>query len=361
MRAFTLRSALALSTTLLIIGCSTTKKVAVPPGLNAGSSSPGAAKVVTPTLPPLTISEATKTSTALIARPVTSSGTNREPKFSPDGSKILFLSALRSSHKQSQVYELDLLRSTERRVTFHDGDDDGVSWSTNNWFAYSSTTDEIKEGAHALERLKNIAASKSAPDLSAGGEIYYQRLDGREINRLTESPGFDISPDVDLTSNGEKIVFVSARSGGAKLFLMDRKGVRKISDGDDANPSFRADGKALAWERLENSGKKGRLYVSENLKLATAVTSAGFKDQHPAWHPKNDSIIFSSNRGGSHFDLYVFDRKANCLKRLTKLENDALYPTFSPDGSKIAFVIAGTSSVDQIYIMEDRSGSIACE
>ncbi|RYZ66081.1 MAG: hypothetical protein EOP05_19660, partial [Proteobacteria bacterium] len=172
MRAFPFAFSFSLAPLVLMVlvsGCSSAQKVAVPPGLNAGSSSPGEPKVVTPTLPPITISEATKTSTALVARPVTSSGNNREPKFSPDGSKLLFLSSQRASHKQSQVYELDLLRSTERRVTFHDGDDEGVSFSNNQWFAYSSTTDEIKEGAHAFERLKNIAASKAPPDTSSIG------------------------------------------------------------------------------------------------------------------------------------------------------------------------------------------------
>jgi Tol biopolymer transport system component len=344
-----------------VSGCSSSQKVAVPPGLNVGSSSPGEPKVVTPTLPPLTISEASKTSPALLARPVTSAGDNRDPKFSPDGSKLLFLSSARSSHRHSQVYELDLLRSTERRVTFHDGDDDGLSWSNNSWFAYSSTTDEIKEGNHTLERLKNIATSKAPPnDPKVGGELYLQRLDGREINRLTQSPGADITPDVDPTSGGTRIVFVSAREGGSKLFVFDKRGVRKISDGEDAHPNFRTDGKALVWERVESGGKKSRLFISEDLKSATALTSAGFRDQQASWHPKNDSVIFSSNRGGSTFDLFVYDRKAQCVKRLTSGENDALYPTFSPDGSKIAFVVANTSGQSQIYLMEDRSASTPC-
>ncbi|RYZ64038.1 MAG: hypothetical protein EOP05_22640, partial [Proteobacteria bacterium] len=54
-------------------------------------------------------------------------------------------------------------------------------------------------------------------------------------------------------------------------------------------------------------------------------------------------------------------RKAGCTKRLTKLEGDALYPTFSQDGSKIAFVLAGPNGLNQIYIMEDRSAALACD
>lgn len=359
MRASRLIVALFLSG---LCACSSKPKVAVPPGLNSGSSSPGEPKVVTPTLPPLTITEASKTTPALLARPVTSHGDNREPKFSPDGSKLLYLSSHRSSHRQSQVYELDLLRSTERRVTFHDGDDEGVSWANAQWFTYSSNTDETKEGAQAFERLKNIADSKVIATASglSGTEIYLQRLDGREIHRLTESPGQDSTPDADPTSNGSRIVFVSTRENGAKLFLLDRKGVRKISDGPDDHPAFRADGKALAWERIEADGKKSRLYMSENLKTATALTSEGFRDRQPAWHSKADAVLFSSNRGGSKFDLYLFDRKAQCLKRLTNGEFDAFYPAISPDGSKIAFVVPGPNGLNQIYLMEDRSASLPC-
>lgn len=342
--------------------CSSKPKVAVPPGLNAGSSSPGEPKVVTPTLPPLTITEATKSTPALIARPVTSLGDNREPKFSPDGGKLLYLSSDRSSHRQTQVYELDLLRSTERRVTFHDGDDEGVSWANATWFTYSSNTDESKEGAQALERLKNLASSKVTASSSslAGTEIYLQRLDGREIHRMTDSPGQDSTPDADPTSNGSRIVFVSTRENGPKLFLLDRKGARKISDGADDHPAFRQDGKALAWERTEADGMKSRIYVSENLKTAMAVTSENFRDRHPAWHPKMDAIVFSSNRGGSHFDLFLFDRKAQCLKRMTQGDFDAFYPSFSPDGSKLAFVVPGPNGLNQIYVMEDRSAALPC-
>lgn len=348
--------------TLAIGACSSKPKVAVPPGLNSGSSSPGEPKVVTPTLPPLTISEASKTSPALIARPVTSAGDNREPKFSPDGGKLLYLSSNRSSHRQTQVYELDLLRSTERRVTFHDGDDEGVSWANSTWFTYSSNTDEAKEGTQALERLKNLANSKitaTTPSLN-GTEVYLQRLDGREIHRMTDSPGQDSTPDADPTSNGSRIVFVSSRENGPKLFILDRRGTRKISDGPDDHPAFRQDGKALAWERVEADGKKSRIYVSENLKTALPITSENFRDRHPAWHPKLDAVAFSSNRNGSHFDLYLFDRKAQCLKRITQGDFDAFYPSFSPDGTKLAFVVSGPNGLNQIYVMEDRSAALPC-
>ena len=87
------------------------------------AGAPGQPKIVVPTAEPIEISK------GFTARAVTSLGDNRSPRFSADGSKLLFLSSARPSHRQAQVYELDLLRMTERRVTFHDGDDEGASWA----------------------------------------------------------------------------------------------------------------------------------------------------------------------------------------------------------------------------------------
>ena len=324
---------------------------------------PGSPKAVIPTAAPLEIVKAGKDA-ALIARAVTSLGDNRAPRFSSDGSKLLFLSSARPSHRQAQVYELDVLRMTERRVTFHDGDDEGASWAGPARIVYSSVTDEMKENV-SLDRIKVVyEASKSVsenpngirppPKVLNGGEIYMQRLDGREIERLTEVAGPDLSP----TSDGKRVVFVSSRTGDPRLFLWNDGSIRAISHGPDSAPAFSADGRSLVWQRAVSGGSQ--LMMSENLKEAVPLTAPGSVDQQPQWNGKGDSVVFASNRGGGKgTDLYLIDRKASCLKRLTEVQGDLSWPTLSPDGSKIAFV-SKANGQNQIYLMDDRSASLPC-
>src|SRR5690349_16770014 len=57
------------------------------------------------------------------ATQLTFDGENGESYFSPDGKKLIFQSKLRESHKNSQIYILDLESKKEKRITFNDGDD----------------------------------------------------------------------------------------------------------------------------------------------------------------------------------------------------------------------------------------------
>lgn len=371
--SFVLTSALCFG---VLVSCASAKKASV--SLPAGA--PGQPKAVVPTAPPLEIRKGT------MAHAVTSVGSNFSPRFSPDGGKLLFLSASRPSHKQAQIYELDLLRQTERRVTFHDGDDEGASWMGQTKIVYSSVTDEMKEDV-SLDRLKSVYENaktaaqpngmRPPPRVLNGGEIYEQRLDGREIERMTQQTGPDVSP----TASGSRVVFVSSRSGDSKLYLLTEKSTRAITTGLDSAPAFSFDGKSLAWERRlpattaasasTTSGApspaasptasiNAQIFMSDDLKSAVPLTAPGFIDRQPAWNGKGDAVVFSSNRAGKTFDLYSIDRKGSCLKRLTEVQVDLSQPTASPDGSKIAFV-AKVNGVNQIFIMDDLSARLPCQ
>lgn len=342
----------------VLSSCSSAKKTVTP-----ATGGMAQIKVVTPTAAPIEIAKAAGSTTAWVARPITQIGDNRSPRFSPDGSHLLFLSSARPSHKQAQVYILDLLRMTERRVTFHDGDDEGASWDGQTKIVYSSTTDEIKENV-SLDRIKaDYEASKAAsapngvrplPRVVNGGDIYLQRLDGREIERITDVTGPDTSP----TASGDRIVFVSSRAGDPQLFLYNGSATRSVSHGPDAAPAFSYDGHSLAFERSLVKDQS-QIFVTDDLREAQPLTAPGFRDRDPAWSGKGDSVVFASNRGGHVFDLYLIDRKASCLKRLTQVQADAVQPAMSPDGSKIAFVTK-TGPQNQIYLMDDRSASLPC-
>jgi len=155
------------------------------------------------------------------------------------------------------------------------------------------------------------------------------------------------------------VVFVSSRSGDPRLFMWSNGSTRAISHGPDFAPAFSPDGRSLVWQRSVGSPATFQIMMSEALKDAVPLTAPGFIDQQPRWNAKGDSVIFSSNRGGKGFDLYLIDRKASCLKRLTEVQADLMWPAMAPDGSKIAFV-AKSNGQNQIYMMEDRSASLPC-
>ena len=88
---------------------------------------------------------------------------------------------------------------------------------------------------------------------------------------------------------------------------------------------------------------------------------------NPAWSPDGGSIVFSGLSEGSS-DLYRWEYETGVLDQLTDDPYSALQPTFSPDGSVIAFVTdrgAGTDFERLVYgeshiaFLEVASGDIS--
>jgi Tol biopolymer transport system component len=78
---------------------------------------------------------------------------------------------------------------------------------------------------------------------------------------------------------------------------------------------------------------------------------------NPTPPPKNlnSKITFVSERDGGKGEIYVMDADGSNQKRLTNNAVEEVYPAFSSDGSKIAFVSARDGNYE-IYVM-DTDGS----
>ena len=67
------------------------------------------------------------------------------------------------------------------------------------------------------------------------------------------------------------------------------------------------------------------------------VTSTGKPEYDPAWSPVDNRIAYVSEETGNG-DIYMLNLDGSALVRLTdNVENFDKHPTWSPDGSQIAF------------------------
>lgn len=359
---WTLGTAAVVASTVTLVACQSKTK---PEAKGLG----GVPTPVNPSVPAIELKappSASGDTSPLLARPLTSAGDNEDARFSADGTRIVFVSRNRSAHKHAQIYEYSLTNRTERRLTFHDGEDASPIWRADGrTIVYVSTTDEIKEEPNAVGRLMRSYYPDGIKRLSRPpsnspwptSELYELTLGG-EVERLTHSPGFDGDLEVDLKT--DRLAFSSARSGPPQIYLLDRRGaLSRLTDGKWANrwPNFSPDGKWFAWSRQELDRPVSAIVVSEvnstRTRLAKPLAGAAWQDLHPAWHPLGEDIVFSSNRGGKAFNLYTVDRSGACVKRLTSVESDQLQPSFSPDGKSILFTwLRGNQT--QIYAMDYR-------
>jgi Tol biopolymer transport system component len=308
---------------------------------------------------------------------LTQVGDNSQARFSLDGTRLIYISRLRPSHKHAQVYELTFPQQagnpmTERRLTFHDGDDlEPVLTPDGQSFYYASGTDELKEEAVATEKLmrnyypeglRNQRKGQQAAGSELLTEIYLQTANGRDIERLTTMSGYDGDVDLD-PKTGKHTVYTSTRDGRSTLFLADAKlnNVRKLTDGkyDDRGARFSPDGKSLVWSRtLQDSPLTTQILIADgNFKQPRELVGGAGAMIQPTWHPNGRDIIFSANRDGKNFNLYVIDREGKCLKRLTVTPSDQMQPTVSPDGQRVLFTGRSTES-SQLFVIDYRPGDI---
>jgi TolB protein len=192
-------------------------------------------------------------------------------------------------------------------------------------------------------------------------DIYTANSDGTGLKRLTETPGYDA--EATISSDGDKIVFTSARDGDLEIYTMDPDGsdVRRLTheEGYDGGPFFSADGRKIVYrayhptdlEELEDY----RSLLGENLvrpgtlelfvmdadgSNKRQITFNGAANFGPFFHPDGERIIFSSNLNapdGRNFDLYLINVDGTGLERVTTHPEFDGFPMFTPDGSRLVF------------------------
>jgi Tol biopolymer transport system component len=173
-----------------------------------------------------------------------------------------------------------------------------------------------------------------------------------------------------LTADGETLAVLSEKEGVLDLRLMDGATGRLTVDltrGDFAHilrsqPSWAPDGSSVAFAaKPEDSGpdNDGDLYIAslDGLGILPLLEGPGEEDR-PVIRPVDTVIAFISDRDGGEFDIYTIDFDAGGLvTRLTIHPDRDSSPTWSPDGSQIAFRRRAGGNSD-IYVM-DADGSDA--
>ena len=169
---------------------------------------------------------------------------------------------------------------------------------------------------------------------------------------LTRGP-FDAMPT--FAPHGLRIAFVRVTGDSVSLYTIDRLGrhaKQLLSDGIDLTPAWSPDGKTIVFSRIADQSAsidQATLYLAgadgSNVRQLGAVPVRGIS---PSWSPDGSRIAFVSfaDHNGSgcqsgtcppNGEIYVVGADGSGLTRLTASKADDEHPTWSPDGSRIAF------------------------
>jgi len=154
-----------------------------------------------------------------------------------------------------------------------------------------------------------------------------------------------------LSPNGDKLAFLSDKSDYFDIYLMsaiDGKIISKLVSGQKTGDleelhwlrpgiTWSPDSKYIAF--AAKAGGEDALNIVD-VKKRKIVRSMKFGLDgvfSPAWSPKDDEIAFVGLEHGA-CDLYAVNLQTQAVRKITDDVFSDLEPTYSPDGSRIAFV-----------------------
>ena len=169
----------------------------------------------------------------------------------------------------------------------------------------------------------------------------------RAYKQLTFAEGLETEPAI--APDGKSFAYAFAPAGNRDIYVQRVDGRSAInltadSPDDDSEPAFSPDGSQIAFRSDRDGG--GIFVMGVTGESVRRLTDGG---HHPSWSPDGTRIVFSTANisFGPHLhmvdgSLWIVDTRDGTKRLLLDhhapgVETDALQPSWSPHGKRIAF------------------------
>lgn len=195
-----------------------------------------------------------------------------------------------------------------------------------------------------------------------------------DVVPFTSFPGTEVSPS--FSPDGKQVAFSwDNDSGDFEIYIkrLDSGPLVKVTHGpgQNVNPAWSPDGRQIAFFRLRRDrtdlmvttlAGSERLLASTSPPERHAVSEyAVFRSYGPAWSPDGKDLAVVDTCPNMEEECIYLVSASDGTKRLftvpgTRMSGDRM-PSFSPDGTLLAFSRSKTVSVSDIYVQAVKTGS----
>ena len=268
---------------------------------------------------------------AAVALPAAGSSaqTARAPQPSTGG-KILFQSTQGSDTFVNEIYTMDGDGKRQTRLTYNEFDDTTPVWSPDG----SKVAFLSERGAGYDIYLMNAdgTGEHALRDAAHGGPL-------NTVNLQWSPDGTKI-----IYSDGGKIYVVEAVApgGGDSTAPVQNLSASAPSYAYDVNPAWSPDGSQIAFVTYGclSCSTPDLFTMNADGTGRTQLTTTSEAEYDPVWSPMGGSIAYGSLRGGGR-NVYVINANGTGDHLLTAGVSDADSHAWSPDGSRVAFNSTG--------------------
>ena len=199
-------------------------------------------------------------------------GQDRRPRFSPDGTRIAYLSERIATDTGWDLWVTSLAEGRPRQLTTHPFDEADPRFSPDG----TQIAITFRAGRHVNRRIGVVP--------SAGGDL----VDMLPTEWQGDSFGARWAPD------GAKLVFVSDESGRKALYTVpaSRGAPERVLDSDYelTEPAWSPDGKQIAYLENRDGNLRLKLYDLESEKVKTLTLRAGVHSR-PEWRRDGTAVL----------------------------------------------------------------------
>jgi Tol biopolymer transport system component len=171
-------------------------------------------------------------------------------------------------------------------------------------------------------------------------DLWTMGADATDLRRLGERPGAEF--DGAWSPDGRWIVYRDSRRGineDDEIFVMaaDGSDVRNLTDdpANDWGPDWSPDGQWVIFNSDRDGHPMGAYVVRPDGTELQRLPIDGWVE-YASFSPDGSRIAYMGH-GGDDYDIYVADIESGASARLTDAPGSDGWPAWSPDGSAIAF------------------------